>query len=546
MSRGTRGCSCGPHDPHDPRTPSPRTLHRTRARAADDKPVYRLDFELTTTEPGKAPTTTTFSLNLAEDRHGEATLGDNIALPSGTATTRQNIGMRVDATFVTRGPALLLDVETELTERAGAVDAPSHGDEGRGARHSRQEGVRRGDRSRQGAHRAQRDADAAVSCEAMNSAPRKSKELRTRISADGELELSIVEVDIPVPTGDQVLVQIEATPINPSDLALLLGPADLATARRDGDRLIAKVPPERLAMVKARLDQSLPAGSEGAGTIVDAGESARAMVGKRVALASGGTYAQLKMARALECMVLPDDVTAAQGASAYVNPLTALSMLEVLRSEGHTALVHTAAASNLGQMLVRLCAADKVPLVNIVRSADQVALLKRLGAQYVVDSTSPSFKSELTEAIAATGATLAFDAISGGSLASTILGCMEAAAARKATALQPLRHERAQAGLRVWPPRRAADRARSESLRARVGRERLVAAVVLREGRHGGDAAPAHARARRADDDVREQFRGDDRALRHARRRHGPRVQQACYGCKVSGRSQPVGAYCAP
>jgi len=268
----------------------------------------------------------------------------------------------------------------------------------------------------------------------MNSEPRKGKELRSRISADGELELSIVEVDLPVPTGDQVLVRMEATPINPSDLALLLGPADLATARRDGDRLIAKVPPERLPLVQARLDQSLPVGSEGAGTIVDAGESARALVGKRVALVTGGTYAQLKMARALECMVLPDDVTPAQGASAYVNPLTALSMVETLRREGHTALVHTAAASNLGQMLVRVCADEKVPLVNIVRSADQVALLRRLGAQYVLDSTSPGFKSELTEAIASTGATLAFDAISGGTLASTILGCMEAAAARKATA----------------------------------------------------------------------------------------------------------------
>ena len=268
----------------------------------------------------------------------------------------------------------------------------------------------------------------------MNSAPRTSKELRTTITAGGELALSIVDVELPVPTADQVVVRIEATPINPSDLALLLGPADLATARRDGDRLLAKVPAERLSLVKARLDQALPVGSEGAGTVGDAGEGARALVGKRVALAPGGTYAQFRIARAFECMVLPDDVTAAQGASAYVNPLTALSMIEVLRGEGHTALVHTAAASNLGQMLVRVCAADKVPLVNIVRSADQVALLTRLGAQPVLDSTAPTFRAELTEAIAATGATLAFDAISGGTLASTILGCMETAVGRKATA----------------------------------------------------------------------------------------------------------------
>jgi NADPH:quinone reductase len=263
---------------------------------------------------------------------------------------------------------------------------------------------------------------------------RTSKELRSRITNGGELELSIVEIDVPAPTGDQVLVKIDATPINPSDLALLLGPADLATAKRDGDRLVAKVPAERLPLVHARLDQSLPVGSEGAGEVVDAGEAARALVGKRVALAPGGTYAQLRTARAFECMVLPDGVSAAQGASAYVNPLTALSMIEVLRREGHTALVHTAAASNLGQMLVRACAADNVPLVNIVRNADQVALLRGLGAHYVLDSTSPSFRGELTEAIAQTGATLAFDAISGGTLASTILAAMEAAAARKTTA----------------------------------------------------------------------------------------------------------------
>jgi NADPH:quinone reductase-like Zn-dependent oxidoreductase len=261
----------------------------------------------------------------------------------------------------------------------------------------------------------------------------KSHELRSRITKDGQLELALVEVEVPAPVGDQVVVRVEAAPINPSDLALLLGPADLATARLDGDRLVATVPPAGLRAVTARLDQALPVGNEGAGTVVDAGDGAKALVGKRVSLVGGAMFAQYKVARAHECMPLPEGTTAAQGASALINPMTALAMVEVLRSERHTALVHTAAASNLGQMLVKICAADRVPLVNIVRSAEQVALLKNLGATYVLDSTAANFRADLTEAIAATGATLAFDAISGGTLAGTILGCMEIAASRKAT-----------------------------------------------------------------------------------------------------------------
>jgi NADPH:quinone reductase len=260
-----------------------------------------------------------------------------------------------------------------------------------------------------------------------------SQEIRSRITRDGQLELALVEVEVPAPVGDQVVVRIEAAPINPSDLALLLGPADLATARRDGDRLLATVPAAGLRAVTARLDQALAVGNEGAGTVVDAGDAAKALIGKRVSLVGGAMFAQYKLARAHECMVLPEGTTAAQGASALINPMTALAMVEVLRSEGHTALVHTAAASNLGQMLVRICAADRVPLINIVRSADQVALLANLGATHVLDSTAANFRTALTDALAETGATLAFDAISGGPLAGTILGCMEAAAARKAT-----------------------------------------------------------------------------------------------------------------
>jgi len=268
----------------------------------------------------------------------------------------------------------------------------------------------------------------------MNSEPRKGLELRSRITAGGELELTLAEVAIPMPVGDQVVIRVEAAPINPSDLALLLGPADLTTLRRDGDRTVATVPAAGLRAVQARLDEAMAVGNEGSGTIVDAGEQARALVGRRVALAGGSMFAQWRVARARDCLVLPEGTTAAQGASAYVNPMTALSMVEVMRSEGHTALVHTAAASNLGQMLVKICTADKVPLVNIVRSAEQVALLRGLGATHVVDSSAATFRAELTEAIAATGATLAFDAISGGRMASDILTAMEAAARKKMAA----------------------------------------------------------------------------------------------------------------
>ena len=259
-------------------------------------------------------------------------------------------------------------------------------------------------------------------------------ELRSRISKDGELELSLVDVTVPEPGPGEVVVRVEATPISPSDLGLLLGPADVASLAAAGTAerpaITAKIPSSRMPFVAARLDQAMPVGNEGAGTVVSAADVS--LVGKRVALASGGMWAQYKVARASDCMVLPDGVTARQGAAAFVNPMTVLGMLETMKREGHTALVHTAAASNLGQMLVRACIADGVPLVNIVRSAEHVALLKSLGAEHVLDSTSPSFRKDLIEAIAATGATLAFDAVSGGPLAGQILGAMEAVASRKA------------------------------------------------------------------------------------------------------------------
>ncbi len=258
--------------------------------------------------------------------------------------------------------------------------------------------------------------------------PNAALELRSKITASGRLELSLVSAPVPQPGPGQVLVRIEAAPINPSDLGLLLGPADTATLRTAGEVTLADVPPERLKAVHARLDQSMPVGNEGAGTVVATGAGAEALQGRIVATLAGGTYAQYRIARTADCIVLPDGLTAAQGASAFVNPLTALGFVETMRREGHTALVHTAAASNLGQMLNRLCLSESIALVNIVRSAAQARLLQEQGAAHVLDSTAPDFFAALVAALTETKATLAFDAIGGGPLAGQILSAMERAA----------------------------------------------------------------------------------------------------------------------
>ena len=266
-----------------------------------------------------------------------------------------------------------------------------------------------------------------------------SLQLRSLVKSSGELELSLAQVPVPQPGADEVLVRIEAAPINPSDLGLLLGPADIANATVSGsgaDAVVtAPVPQRFMGALKARLDASMPVGNEGAGVVVAAGDSpqAKALLGKTVAILGGATYAQHRIAKASDVLELPAGATAADGASCFVNPLTALSMTEVMRREGHTALVHTAAASNLGQMLNKICIADGISLVNIVRSAEQAKILKDIGAKYVIDSTAPDFIAALTDAIEETGATLAFDAIGGGKLASQILSAMEVAANRKAT-----------------------------------------------------------------------------------------------------------------
>ena len=264
-------------------------------------------------------------------------------------------------------------------------------------------------------------------------------ELRSTIKSGGTLEIMLAEVPIPEPKDNQVVVRIDAAPVNPSDLGLLFGAADMSTAKISGSAesamVTADIPEAMMKAMAGRLDQSLPVGNEGAGVVVKAGASELAQVlkGKTVAVIGGAMYAQYRAVRVDQCLALPDGVTAADGASWFVNPMTAQGMVATMRMEGHKALVHTAAASNLGQMLNKICLQDGVDLVNIVRKPGQVEILKALGAKYVCNSSSPDFMDELTEALVATGATLAFDAIGGGRLAGQILTCMEVAANKTAT-----------------------------------------------------------------------------------------------------------------
>jgi len=264
-------------------------------------------------------------------------------------------------------------------------------------------------------------------------------QLRSLIKQNGQLELSLAQISVDEPATDEVVVRIEAAPLNPSDLGLLVGAADLNTAKSigTGEQTIvtATVPDKLLRGMAGRIDQSLPVGNEGAGVVVKAGASkeAQALLGKTVAVLGGAMYSQYRTLKVQQCMVLPAGTAPAEGASCFVNPLTSLGMTETMKREGHTALVHTAAASNLGQMLNKICIKDGIALVNIVRKAEQEELLRKLGAKYVCNSGASSFMDDLTKALTATGATIAFDAIGGGKLAGQILACMEVAAAGKMT-----------------------------------------------------------------------------------------------------------------
>jgi NADPH:quinone reductase len=263
--------------------------------------------------------------------------------------------------------------------------------------------------------------------------PPQGLQLRTLVRADQVLEAFLETVAVPEPGPAEVLVQVEAAPVNPSDLGLLFAGADLAAAVVTGSAerpvLTAPIPDAAMRALAGRVGTPLPAGNEGAGTVIAAGSSAQAqaLLGKAVAVAGGAMYSQYRLVNAAACLQLPDGTPAIDGASSFVNPMTVLGMVETMRMEGHTALVHTAAASNLGQMLSRLCIEEKIPLVNIVRKQADEERLRSAGAAYVCNSAAPDFASQLTVALRETGATLAFDAVGGGSLASRILTCMEAA-----------------------------------------------------------------------------------------------------------------------
>jgi NADPH:quinone reductase len=268
--------------------------------------------------------------------------------------------------------------------------------------------------------------------------PTHGLQLRTLITKAGKLQLSLQKVEIPALKDDEVLIRVEASPINPSDIGLLFGAADMSTAVQSGTAELpvvsANVPEAFMKGMAGRLDDSMPAGNEGAGTVVGAGSSpaAQALMGKMVAVLGGAMYSQYRAIAANQCLVLPAGTTAKAAASCFVNPLTSLGMVETMKLEGHKALVHTAAASNLGQMLNKICMKDGIELVNIVRGEAQEKVLRDLGAKYVCNSSAPTFLEDLTQALEKTGATLAFDAIGGGKLAGQILGCMEAAVNRSA------------------------------------------------------------------------------------------------------------------
>src|SRR6202789_55749 len=258
--------------------------------------------------------------------------------------------------------------------------------------------------------------------------------LRSLIKKGGELEISLLEVPTPEPSADEVVVRVEASPINPSDLGLLVGAADVTTAKAAGSKdapvITARVPETAMRAMAGRLDESMPVGNEVAGVVIRTGssEAAKALMGKTVSMIGGAMYSQYRTIKASDCMALPTGTTATEGASWFVNPVTALGMTETMRREGHKALVHTAAASNLGQMLNKICLKDGIGLVNIVRSKEQAEILRKIGAKHICDSTAPAFMDDLTNALVETGATLAFDAIGGGKLAGQILTCMEVAA----------------------------------------------------------------------------------------------------------------------
>ena len=260
-----------------------------------------------------------------------------------------------------------------------------------------------------------------------------SNEIRSEITSDGNLKISLEQVTKPEPKEGEVLIKVEASPINPSDLGLLLGPADVSSLKVSEGVAHMKVPEALMRSVEARIGQSLPVGNEGAGIVESAGKGAEHLIGKVVGVAGGAMYSEYRCLPAQSCLIMNEGTTPEQSASCFVNPLTALGMVETMKMENHTALIHTAAASNLGQMLIKICKAENVPLVNVVRRNEHVDMLKDLGAEHVCNSSEDDFMNQLVESIVLTGATLGFDATGGGKLAGQLLTAMEIAANKTAT-----------------------------------------------------------------------------------------------------------------
>ena len=267
----------------------------------------------------------------------------------------------------------------------------------------------------------------------MSKLPDQAHRLVNEVDGEGVLSLRIQSEPIAPLAPGELLLRVEAAPLHPTDLGQLLLAGDLTRARREADALVMPLREAARGMFAGRVGLAVPIGSEGAGAVIAVGDAKdQALIGRRVASFSGGMYADYRVLKVADVTVLPPGASARDGAAITVNPMTALAMVETMRRDGAVAMVHTAAASSLGRMLQRICAQDGIPLVNIVRNPEQSALLRKAGAAHVVNSEDPDFQAQLVAALVETNATIAFDAVGGGSLAGAILTAMEQAQQRRA------------------------------------------------------------------------------------------------------------------